>query len=246
MPESFNFLQNKYTKWYFNIIFNAQNRDISCYAENHHIIPKSLGGSNKKENLVKLTAREHFICHWLLTKMVNHTKYKYQMWNAFSCMLYRETAEQVRYKVTGRIFENIKKEGSLIKSIKFSGEGNPRYGVRGKDHPSFGKLASSETKQKQSIAHSGKSRSLESRQKQSEKTKGRTQSMEHIKNRSGENHPGYGKPLDVDRKEKIRQGVLNMPLHTCEHCSKITTKGNYKRWHGNNCKLIKGELKFLA
>lgn len=49
----------------------------------------------------------------------------------------------------------------------------------------------------------------------------------------------------IDRKEKIRQGVLNMPLHTCEHCGKTTTKGNYKRWHNNNCKVIKGELKFL-
>ena len=32
------------------------------YYEKHHIQPKSLGGSNKKENLVRLTAREHFIC----------------------------------------------------------------------------------------------------------------------------------------------------------------------------------------
>jgi 5-methylcytosine-specific restriction endonuclease McrA len=246
MLESFNFIKNKYTKWYFNIISNARDRSFNGYVEKHHVIPKSLGGSNRKENLVKLTAREHFICHRLLTKMVDHVKHKYQMWNAFSCMLYRENAGQVRYKVTGRIFENIKKEGSVIKSIKFSGEGNPMFGVRGKDHPSFGKIVSSETRRLQSMSHIGKSRSVESRQKQSKKTKGRTQSVEHIKNRSGENHPGYGKPLNADRKERIRQGVLSMPLHTCEHCGKITTKGNYKRWHSNNCKLIKGELKFPA
>ncbi len=37
--------------------------------ERHHIIPKSFGGSNDLENLVDLTPRQHFICHWLLTKI---------------------------------------------------------------------------------------------------------------------------------------------------------------------------------
>lgn len=37
------------------------------YYEKHHIIPKCLSGTNDKENLVLLTAREHFICHKLLT-----------------------------------------------------------------------------------------------------------------------------------------------------------------------------------
>jgi hypothetical protein len=41
------------------------------YYEEHHIIPKSLGGSNKTDNLVLLTAREHFIAHLLL---YNHYK----------------------------------------------------------------------------------------------------------------------------------------------------------------------------
>jgi hypothetical protein len=36
--------------------------------ERHHIIPKSMGGSNRKENIVCLTYREHFLAHWLLTK----------------------------------------------------------------------------------------------------------------------------------------------------------------------------------
>ena len=52
------------------IVLKAKNRTEELeYYENHHILPKSLGGSNDKTNLVKLTAREHFICHWLLVKM---------------------------------------------------------------------------------------------------------------------------------------------------------------------------------
>lgn len=29
------------------------------------------------------------------------------------------------------------------------------------------------------------------------------------------------------------------PTMECEHCGKHASKGNYLRWHGNNCKLIK-------
>jgi hypothetical protein len=63
------FLDNKYTIWYYSIISNRQNNPSDGYTEKHHIIPKSLGGSNKKENLVNLTAREHFVCHRLLMRL---------------------------------------------------------------------------------------------------------------------------------------------------------------------------------
>lgn len=64
------FLDNKYTKWYNNIIDKRKKELLKGYVEKHHIIPKSLGGSNEKENLVSLSAREHYIAHLLLTKMV--------------------------------------------------------------------------------------------------------------------------------------------------------------------------------
>lgn len=44
-------------------------KDSNTYTEVHHIIPRSLGGTNNKSNLTTLTAREHFICHWLLCKI---------------------------------------------------------------------------------------------------------------------------------------------------------------------------------
>lgn len=68
------FNTSKYTSWYFNIINQAKSRikfDDSIYYESHHIIPRSLGGNDSESNIVKLMAREHFICHLLLTKAVN-------------------------------------------------------------------------------------------------------------------------------------------------------------------------------
>ena len=94
------YLQNKYTKWYFNIVENAKNRTIDGYTEKHHVTPKSLGGDNSKENLVKLTAREHFICHWLLTKMlIGKSKYK---------MLYALRLLNGNYKQNSRVYEYTK------------------------------------------------------------------------------------------------------------------------------------------
>jgi hypothetical protein len=65
------YLQNKYTQWYYNIIQQAQSRILSLdiYTEKHHIVPRCLGGNDTPDNLVRLTAREHFVCHVLLTKM---------------------------------------------------------------------------------------------------------------------------------------------------------------------------------
>ena len=40
-----------------------------AYYESHHVIPRSMGGSNHSDNLVLLTGREHFICHLILARM---------------------------------------------------------------------------------------------------------------------------------------------------------------------------------
>src|SRR6056297_1414304 len=74
-------LDNKYSKIYDNLIKSRKSLDRkktdNCYYENHHIIPRSLGGSNKKSNMVLLTPREHCIAHLLLVRMYEGlAKYK--------------------------------------------------------------------------------------------------------------------------------------------------------------------------
>jgi len=63
------FIHNKYYKTYYTIIDRAKSRKtVKKYTEQHHIIPKSLGGPNSKDNKAVLTMREHIICHKLLPK----------------------------------------------------------------------------------------------------------------------------------------------------------------------------------
>jgi hypothetical protein len=110
---------NKYTKWYYSIINKAQIRQLplSEYKERHHVIPKSLGGNNLPENLVNLTAKEHFICHLLLPKMVNST-YKSKMLYALWSMSNLENANQQtkRYNPSARIYEQVRRMVSIHNS----------------------------------------------------------------------------------------------------------------------------------
>jgi len=62
---------SKYQRWYDQIIERARQRSIEFYKEQHHVIPRALGGSDDPLNLVDLTYREHFLVHWLLTKLTS-------------------------------------------------------------------------------------------------------------------------------------------------------------------------------
>lgn len=108
------YLKNKYTNTYNAIIERAKSRELDSYFEKHHIVPQSLGGSNDKGNIVKLTAREHFICHLLLTKMVegsNKSKMYQAAWMMASCV----GKHQERYKINNRLYAKLKLKMSLIK-----------------------------------------------------------------------------------------------------------------------------------
>ena len=114
------FLQNKYTLWYYNIVNNAMSRSlVNDYYEKHHIIPKSLGGGDSPYNLVYLTAREHFICHLLLTKMLTGP-FKYKMVFALTRMV-TLNKKQKRYLPSSRTYEILKKLRSEAVSKTLSG-----------------------------------------------------------------------------------------------------------------------------
>ena len=83
------------------------------YYEKHHIKPRSLGGDNSKENLVLLTAREHFLAHYLLCKFIKGTDKKKMVW-AFHRLCYSDSSRHVRkennFKMSSRFYEYLRKE----------------------------------------------------------------------------------------------------------------------------------------
>ena len=58
-----------YGKIYSDIMERSKTRRLNGYKERHHIVPRSLEGSNTADNIAVLTAREHYIVHKLLSKL---------------------------------------------------------------------------------------------------------------------------------------------------------------------------------
>lgn len=93
-------------------------------------MPKSLGGTDEDENIVKLTAREHFICHWLLVKMYKKGSIeRKKMLCAFWKMKQSPTKSQRRY-LNLRAYEKLRIEFSNTMKDFQSNEKNSQFGKK--------------------------------------------------------------------------------------------------------------------
>jgi len=215
-----------YEKIYDSIINRAKNRELTGYKERHHIIPKCLGGDNKKNNLVYLTAREHFICHWLLHLIYPKNN---KILLAFYMMCNVKDKKQQRYTPSSRIIEYAKIE----KSRRISGDNHPKYWldksrsdlkgkklskeVRNKISKSLkGHKVSDLTKKRISNANSGKITSNKTKYKLSLKTK------EFWNKKSKEDRKligikisksSKGKIISKEHKLKISESLLKNPSY---------------------------------
>ena len=107
------FLNNKYKRWHDSIIAKAKHRTLEGYKEVHHIIPKSCGGTNDKDNLVPLTAREHYIVHMLLPFCVIK-KYRFKMIKGFLYMNVKTKSHKRFYKINSRMYQKFRIEYSIL------------------------------------------------------------------------------------------------------------------------------------
>ncbi len=120
-----------YNKIYDQIIERSKNRSLEGYKEKHHIVPKCLGGGNEKSNIVELTAREHFLCHWLLHEMhPDNRKLMFAFWGMCNQM----NRHQNRYIPSSRIYQYVKTIYSADRSLyckkHFCGKNNPMFGKK--------------------------------------------------------------------------------------------------------------------
>lgn len=159
------FLENKYYKWYTSLVENARTREVPVgYIEKHHCVPKSLGGGNNKENLVKLTAREHFVAHRLLTKFTEG-KDQNNMVMAIHRMIHGHKKKY--YKINSRLYEKIRE--AAIKIVSSYHIGN-KYNL--------GKKRSVESRERMRQSQLGKKQSIETINKRIEKNKGKKRTLE--------------------------------------------------------------------
>lgn len=100
-----------------------------CYTESHHIVPKWKGGGNEKENLVRLTAREHFIAHKLLFKAEKSTEATLAF--VALCRLKRKSINKA-FVVKAKDFAVARELAARLASARMK-ENNPQAGKSGKE-----------------------------------------------------------------------------------------------------------------
>jgi hypothetical protein len=243
---------NKYNTWYNNITENARTRFLDGYKERHHIIPRSLGGADDKENLVDLTAREHFICHWLLTKM--HTgESRAKMIYALNGMK-RNGQHTQRYetKITSRVYENLKKEFSLVHSAAMKGRLAHNKGVPATEEQkeknrksALGKKMSPESIAKGVAKRKGQKRTKEQKENISKSLKGKPkgpmsedQKLAISKGSLGKKKPvGHGNAISATVAKLLAEGKhYTQTKIQCPHCPVQASKARYNAFHGDRCK----------
>ena len=115
------------------------------YYEHHHIVPRSLGGSDDKNNIVALELKDHFLAHYYLAEIHGGTQ-----WYAVIKMIdFRATKKNIIKKNVDnykKIYEKARKNYLLVASDRMKGKKNPSAGKIKEKNPNSRKFLCVETK----------------------------------------------------------------------------------------------------
>lgn len=219
---------------FINNILETRGR-FACgeeYHERHHIVPKSIGGTNDEENLIDLFAREHFEAHRMLAlENPDIQGLRYAWWAMCSLpgsSKKREDVTPEEYEEARVMFINsISKENSPCFGKNHSEEVRQKmrdnhYDCSGENNPFYGKHHSEETRSKigesrkgkyhgECSPNYGKPMSDEQKKKISATLKGKMSGENNPMygvHRYGEDNPMYGKCQSKESKDKIRQSKI--------------------------------------
>ncbi|MFA5153775.1 MAG: HNH endonuclease signature motif containing protein, partial [Clostridia bacterium] len=144
---------------------NKDNQNYAYY-EKHHIIMSSMGGTDNKENLILLTAREHFLAHWLLWRIYRNKQTAY----AFFRLCSYNNENGGKPILSSRVYEEAKIAAAVYSSEQFKN--------LWKNKEKRKKMS-----KENSIKNKGRKHSLESRKNMSISRTGMHQSKETIDKR---------------------------------------------------------------
>ena len=113
-----------YLNHYNNLINRARIRILDSYAESHHILPKCMGGTDDKENLVLLTSEEHYVAHQLLVKIYPNN---HKLVNAAVMMCVEGVNHSGRSK--NKLFGWLRRKLSTTNSICNRGKASSQFGT---------------------------------------------------------------------------------------------------------------------
>lgn len=195
-----------YPTHYANLIDKARNRTMTGYVERHHVVPRCMGGTDAKSNIVELSAREHFVAHLLLVKI-------FPKEHKLTCAVTFLTSKgKIR---NNKMYDWIRKRHAETMSLLNSGSGNFMYG---KTHTAEARaIISDKQRQIKQLTGQGSTagikKSLPHRQKISDAAKLRTGSKNSffgkkhsdetkaiLSKKRGNSPPSNAKPIMIDGK----------------------------------------------
>ncbi len=198
----------KWRRTYERLIAKRQAEPPSGYSERHHILPVALGGTNDANNLVRLSAREHFVAHLLLARLFGGT-----MWLAVIRMKGRRHGDGY---VNSRLYEQARQEWAAWSSANQRGENHWAFGRpglnRGKSLPScqgekHWNFGTGRAPDAAIAANTGSKRSA--------KTRGRIGDAQR-----GEKNHAFGKPLTPEHRAKV-SAAMQARVLSDEHKRRI-------------------------
>lgn len=214
-----------YKMHYDNLINRTKTRTLTCYKERHHIVPRCMGGSDDEENIVDLTAAEHYVAHQLLLKLYP-TNYKL----AYACHMMSTKLNKRNNKSYSWVREKMAKANSVILKGMKRAPRNKEWSDKISEALK-GKKQSIESNLKRSKSLSGREISKETKSKNSIAARSRTKEHQDKLNKSN-----TGKKRSEETKEKLRLVSERQPIITCPHCGKSGKPRGMKCWHFDKCK----------
>ena len=120
-----------YQKAYDSLVQKNRTFSKGEYFETHHKVPKCMGGTDDANNLVNLTAREHYIAHLLLVKITEvggNTQAHEKMLYAFNCMKWGRCEGERSFRFNSRLYQSLKEQYSKLRSKMMKTSHNPSKG----------------------------------------------------------------------------------------------------------------------
>ena len=225
-----------YKRIYDNLIETRKDRVATkdMYTETHHIVPSSMGGTNVSENVIRLTAREHFLAHWLLWRIYRNR----EMSLAFFGMCKWKSKNHKRYIPSSRVyaegkealqFYNKETWKNLSDNEKFLKQSNASHGA-------WDKMGKEERARRASItSNEGWNR------QSSEERNIRAKKAWATRRENGSHHRKKGIVISEQGRKNISEGQKHAKRppckeYVCSECGKVGIGSGMFRWHFDNCK----------